>query len=566
MAETDPGQSGADKGGNTPPPLTDAQLRYLALRDPLTGLLNRRGFDEELRRVWHEGLENAFPIGLLIIDVDHFKAVNDSYGHAIGDEVLKECARLVLASVRDSDIVCRYYGGDEMVVILPWSGEDKTRHVAERMLEKFRTHIICKGAHDIRTTISIGACNMRAQPGQMPDRYLLQADRALYRAKQTGRNRICFADEPDVLAGPEGQLHVEPAPAGTADPERTVLVVDDDHALCALFQRMLTREKFAVLVAHAGAEALEIAGKERGMIDVALVDLNLGNENGLELLKKLKGIDESLIGVIITGQATLDSAVTSLRMGAYDFIQKPVAPAQLTAVLERATKYRRLVLENKRYQLHLEDMVREKNAALSRALEDIQDSYQFTLEAMAEMLDTREHMTGAHSKRVAAMSKVLAREMGATADEIAIIETGALLHDIGKIGIPDDILLKQGPLTEEEREIMKKHSHLGYNIIKAGPGLEEPSEIVLAHQERFDGTGYPRGLQGAEICLGARIFAVVDTYDAIRSVRSYKKGRSTQEALEEILKNRGTQFDPAVVDALQRCQAKIEEVGAWPPP
>ena len=302
------------------------------------------------------------------------------------------------------------------------------------------------------------------------------------------------------------------------------------------------------------------------MIDVALVDLHLENENGLDLLKKLRSVDESTIGIVITGQATLENAVASLQQGAYDFVQKPVAPSQLSAVLERAAKYRRLVLENKRYQSHLEDMVREKNAALSRALDQATDSYQFTLEAMADLLDTREKKTGAHSKRVSRMAVVLARKMGASLEEIEIVATGALLHDIGKIGIPDAILLKDGPLTDAEREVMKRHPHLGYNVIKAGPGFEPASEIVLAHQERYDGTGYPRGLKGEEICLGARIFAVVDAYDAIRSDRPYSKGRSPEETLAEILRNAGTQFDPAVVEVLRKCQPDIEDVGRWSEP
>ncbi len=539
------------------------QLRELALRDPLTGLWNRRGFDEELRRVWGVSQQHGFPIGLLIIDIDHFKSVNDSYGHFVGDQVLKECVRLVQASVRETDIVCRYYGGDELVVILPESTEMETRRVAERMLERFRGEVVCKGSYDLRATISVGACQMTAGPEETPDRFLVRADRALYRAKQTGRNKICFADELAAQVGGEVVGHVEPAPAGMADPQRTVLVVDDDRSLCDLFQRMLTRHRFGVLISETVEGARALAEKERGMIDVALVDLHLGEHNGLELLRELRGIDESLIGVIITGQATLDVALESLRQGAYDFVQKPVAPAQLAAVLERAVKYRRLVLENKRYQLHLEDMVREQNAALSRALDQAGDSYQFTLEAMADVLDAREKTTGEHSRRVARMSLVLAREMGVAPELIPTIETGALLHDIGKIGIPDSILLKPGKLTPEEQEIMGKHPHIGYNFIKAGPGMEEASEIVLSHHEHYDGSGYPRGLKGEEICLGARIFAVIDTYDAIRADRLYAKGRSARETVEEIVRHKGTQFDPGVVEALLRCREEIERIGRW---
>ena len=544
--------------------LTNGELLQMAIRDPLTGLLNRRAFDEELRWIWKQAKDQPFSIGLLVVDIDHFKAVNDSYGHVVGDQVLKECAALAQASVRESDVVCRYYGGDELVVILPWADEAETRRVANRMIEAFRGAVLCKDTYELRATISVGGSTVLAGPGPSAETILIQADRALYRAKQTGRNKLCFADEVPPL--PPAADGVAPAPAGFADPKRTVLVVDDDEALCRLFARMISRAGFSVLTAQTAADALAVAEREQGMIDVALVDLHIGPDNGLDLLKKLRALDESSIGIVITGQATLEDAVTSLQQGAYDFVQKPVAPPQLSATLERAAKYRRLVLENKRYQAHLEDMVREKNAALSRALDQVTDSYQFTLEAMADMLDTREKRTGAHSKRVARMAVVLARKMGASLEEIEYIGTGALLHDIGKVGIPDAILLKEGPLTPEEREVMKTHPHLGYNIIKAGPGLEPASEIVLAHQERYDGTGYPRGLKGEDICLGARIFAVVDTYDAIRSDRPYSKSRSAAEALAEIVRNSGTQFDPAVVVALQNCQADIEDVGQWPSP
>ncbi len=542
---------------------TIERLRKLAYEDPMTGLLNRRGFDDALRRVWVRAQEDATSIGLLMIDIDHFKSVNDSYGHAIGDQVLKECAGLIKSCVRQSGTVCRYYGGDELVVILPESSGKATREVAEQMLEAFRQKRICKFTHDLQMTISIGVCNMIARPGHSADRFLILADRALSRAKQTGRDRVCFAEDTDMPLEIDESESVPVVSAGMPAPQQVVLVVDDDQTLCTLFQRILSREKFDVRVADSSESAMALVEEECGMIDVALVDLHLGIENGLDLLKKIKSMDESIIGVVITGQASVENAITSLRSGAYDFLQKPVSSSQLIAVLERATKYRRLVLENKRYQLHLEDMVRVKNAALSRALEEVSDSYQFTLEAMADMLDAREQQTGAHSKRVSRMSRVLAKEIGVSPPEVETIETGALLHDIGKIAIPDSILLKPEALTEEEVRVMKQHPHMGYNIIKAGPGLEEASEMVLQHQERFDGNGYPRGLCGEEICLGARIFAVVDTYDVIRSGRPYSKARTAQEAMAEVLRNKGTQFDPMMVEALQRCQAEIEKAGSW---
>ena len=453
-----------------------------------------------------------------------------------------------------------------MVVILPNSDRAGTNAIAQRMVEKFRAEVVCKDTYDLRMTISVGVCHVESAADPTADRFLIQADRALYRAKQTGRNRICFSDDlPDLSHADNGEKIVV-APAGMADSRRTVLVADDDRDLCVLFQRILARDQYSVLVAHSGAEAIAALEKASGMVDVALVDLRLGDENGLDVLKAMRKIDDSAIGVIITGAPTVDDAVEAMRLGAFDFVQKPVSPRQLAAVLDRAIKYRRVILENKRYQLHLEDMVREKNAALSRALDNISDTFQFTLEAITDILDVRERKTGEHSRRVARMAIVLAREMGATPEEIQTIETGALLHDIGKIGVLDSILLKPGPLTPEEREVMLRHPHIGYNIIKAGPGLEEVSEIVLAHQERYDGSGYPRGLKGDDICLGARIFAVIDTYDAIRTDRPYSKGRSSREALEEILRHKGTLFDPAVAEAFRRCQAEIEKAGRWATP
>lgn len=567
MTDSEPSNHNQQRGAAE----AGAQAEYyrsLAHRDSLTGLLNRRGFDAELHRIWTAGQAQAAPIGLLIIDIDNFKAINDSYGHPVGDMVLMECAQLVRASVRESDVVCRYYGGDELVVLLPGSPASATRQTADRMLERVRTHVVCRGSYDLRATISIGACTMTARPGQTAERFFVQTDRALYRAKQTGRNRVCFAEDLAEAPEPGGESPAAARPVkslGVAAGRGVVLVVDDDHALCTLFQRLLVREKFDVLVAESGAAALAVVEQERGLIDVALVDLHLGDQSGLELLKKLRTLDEAMVGVVITGQATLDSAVTSLRFGAYDFVQKPISAPQLTAVLERATKYRRLVLENKRYQLHLEDMVREKSAALSRALEQIQTSYQFTLEALAAMLDVRERKTGEHSKRVARLSGILAREMGLAAEETETVETGALLHDIGKIGVPDAILLKPGPLTEAERDIMRTHPQLGYDVIRSSPALAGAAEIVLAHQEHFDGSGYPRGLRGEEICIGARIFAAVDAYDAIRADRPYSKGRGAAEALAEIVRHKGTQFDPLVVEALQRCQVALEEKGQWAP-
>ncbi len=169
------------------------QLRELALRDPLTGLMNRRGFEEELKRLWDLSLRHPFPIGLLMVDIDEFKALNDAYGHIVGDRVLAECARLIQSVIRGSDVVCRF-GGDEITVLLPWSEANETRGVAERLLQAFRAHVFCKGAHDAQVTISIGMASVHPNPSLSTERFLSRADKALYCAKHSGRNRVCVDD------------------------------------------------------------------------------------------------------------------------------------------------------------------------------------------------------------------------------------------------------------------------------------------------------------------------------------------------------------------------------------
>ncbi|HEY4698028.1 MAG TPA: HD-GYP domain-containing protein [Gallionella sp.] len=181
-------------------------------------------------------------------------------------------------------------------------------------------------------------------------------------------------------------------------------------------------------------------------------------------------------------------------------------------------------------------------------------------EALAEALDIREHETGDHSKRVACHTLVLARRFTADANQLRQIYWGALLHDIGKIGIADAILLKQGTLNEAEWLEMRTHPEKGHRIVAQIPGMEQAAEIVLSHEERFDGTGYPRGLKGEQISLGARLFALIDTLDAMTSDRSYRKALSFDQARAEIVKMSGTQFDPVAVQAFLAEEAALREM------
>jgi putative nucleotidyltransferase with HDIG domain len=216
-------------------------------------------------------------------------------------------------------------------------------------------------------------------------------------------------------------------------------------------------------------------------------------------------------------------------------------------MVRRALETRRLRMENRAYQSNLESLVAARTEQLRHAMTELERSYDVTLEALGNALDLKDAETEGHSKRVTAFTIAIARAMSLSGEDIKIIARGSFLHDIGKIAIPDAILRKPGALTPEETEIMREHCFRGYQMLKRIPFLSRAAEIVYSHQEKYDGTGYPRGLRGEEIPMGARIFSIADTLDAITSDRPYRAAQSISAAREEIMRWSGRQFDPEVV-------------------
>ena len=277
-------------------------------------------------------------------------------------------------------------------------------------------------------------------------------------------------------------------------------------------------------------------------------DVMMPETDGLSLLDQI-GVDHPGTPVVMfTAVHDIHVATNAFRRGAIDYVLKPFERSHLLKVVTRAVEHGRLKKQNSVYRQNLEEMVSARTGRLRATMQDLERSYDITLEAMGDALDLRDAETEGHSKRVTAYTIALAREMGLNADELKVIARGAFLHDIGKIATPDHVLLKPGKLDAQEMEIMREHCERGYQMVRKIPFLREASEIVLAHQERFDGTGYPNGLSGEEIPLGARIFAIADTLDAITSDRPYRSGRSFTEARAEIERCSGKQFDPEIVE------------------
>ncbi len=540
------------------------RIRELAVRDELTGLYNRHHLQDELPGVWQMAARYGFSTSIMILDIDHFKLVNDNYGHITGDRVLKELGQIARSVCRSSDLIARY-GGDEIIVILPDADPASLGKLANRMIEAVRAHTFCEDAHALHCTVSIGAAGSRTRDGAMisSDILMARADEALYVAKRNGRDRSCiWTENAPVATGKGEQTESAVGTSHTVSAPR-VLVVDDDSSVLKIIEMLLEMDGFSAQLFETGTAAYEAVSANPGYFDVAMIDLNLNDMSGLDLIKQISAIDNLLVKIVITGDATLDNAVNSLRHGAYDFIQKPIQLNQLRITLSRALEYHRLRVENQEYQQNLEEMVRRKSIELTNALQRTRDSFDFTLRAMASMLDAREHATGAHSQRVQDITCMIARDFGMMEKQLADIRQGALLHDIGKIATPDAILLKAGPLNEDEWKIMRQHVVTGYELISKSPDLKDTAELMLCHHESFDGSGYPNGLKGEQIPLGARIFTLVDAYDAMRSDRPYRKGMPREAAIEEIRRHCGTQFDPTVVEIFMRRADEIEKTGNW---
>ena len=542
------------------------RIRELAVRDELTGLFNRHHLRDELPGIWEMASRYGLNPAILIIDVDHFKLINDNYGHSAGDDAMRTLATIVRQTCRSSDIIARY-GGDEIVVVMPDADPGSIGNLVKRMQIAISEHVFDSDSHAFRFTVSIGAASCRKNDGSITsiEELLTHADEALYTAKRNGRNRAI------VWSRPEESVEVSDASDDdSAPPVRaglpSVMIIDDDPAVLKIVKILLESEKMAVQTFENAVSALQAFEANPMGYDCALIDLNLDDMNGLELIRRMSEKNHFIVPIIITGDATLDNAVSSLRHGAYDFIQKPVQRNQLRITLNRALEYHRLRLENEEYHLNLEEMVRRKSRELTKALKRTRDAFDFTLRAMTAMLDAREHTTGAHSLRVQEITVMLLQKYNFSEKDIDGIRQGALLHDIGKIGVPDHILLKEGSLTEDEWDTMRQHVNIGFELIKTNPDLSAAADIILCHHENYDGTGYPRGLKGDAIPLGARVFSLVDAYDAMRSTRPYRQGISREAALDEVKKHSGTQFDPAVVNMFLDSIEDIELIGKWEQP
>jgi response regulator RpfG family c-di-GMP phosphodiesterase len=347
-----------------------------------------------------------------------------------------------------------------------------------------------------------------------------------------------------------------------------VLIVDDEPAVRRMLGVMLSQAGVANESAANAQAALDVLPS--GSFRAVISDLHMPGTSGLELLAEVQRKYPELVFLVATGVDDVRVGVQAMKEGADDYLVKPFQVEVVLASLERAFQKKALQRELEDYRGHLEQRIAERTQQLQSAMAQLEHSYSATLEALGCAIDLRDGPTAGHSRRVFWYSINTAYAIGGLEKELRSLGMGAWLHDIGKLATPDGILLKPGALTEQEREVMQRHVQIGYDLVKGIPFLADAAEIILAHHERCDGSGYPRGLKAEEIPLGAKIFAVADSFDAMTSDRPYRSALPFEAARDEIQRHSGKLFDLTVVRAfltisLSRWVAIREEASSVQP-
>ncbi len=323
-----------------------------------------------------------------------------------------------------------------------------------------------------------------------------------------------------------------------------ILIADDESSVRDIISLRLAQEGHNCTAVPDGNSALRtLDGCE---FDLAVLDIKMPGKSGIDVLREMQVSCPDTAGIMVTGMGDIQTAIESMKMGAYDYIMKPVNLSMLMTCVDGALDKRTLILENKNYQLHLEEKVKEQT-------DKIRSSFLNSITSLAYALEAKDKYTSGHSQRVAEMAVATAREMGMPEDKVARIELAGLVHDIGKIGVRESVLNKAGKLTDDEYHEIISHPEIGERILSPILEDEEMLKMVRHHHERYDGTGYPDGLSGKRIPEAARVLAVADAYDAMTSDRPYRAAMSSVMACAELEEGKRKQFDPVVVDAFLSC-------------
>ncbi|MEJ2538577.1 MAG: diguanylate cyclase [Gemmatimonadota bacterium] len=528
----------------------------MAFTDLLTRLPNRRHADVFLGNEFAAAQRGRI-LSVVLFDLDGFKRYNDTYGHQAGDEAIRAFADVLARTTRRMNLSARF-GGEEYVSVLAGSDAEGAMVFAERVRMAFRAQ------HVGNPPLTVSAGVATYHPGMSSqDELLAAADQALYRAKREGRNCVRLyegsgsastLDVPEPSSDPDDLATSVPAsgPTATLGEGRRLLLVEDDEEVRTLLGDYLRSEEFLVSEAENVRDALR---ELREDFDVVLSDLRLAGASGQEVVSAVKARWPHTQVVVMTGLQDARVAADALNAGADRYLFKPFGTPELRSHLADAL--------SRRDQLLLEERERREltGAARLRADEARQSVVRGAM-ALVRAAEVRDPYTRGHSDRVTAYSRVLADALDP--DETLVdrerLELACQLHDVGKIGVSDAVLNKVGPLDDKEMGAVRQHPLVGRRILE--PLLDDDLilSVVTWHHERWDGTGYPDGLQGETIPLAARVVAVADTLDAMTCPRAYRDALEWELALRHLRSLSGTAFDPAVISLLEEVVGDLSEI------
>ncbi len=553
------------------------KLKQDVLRDTLTNTANRRAFDFELNRKMLEWTRQRTHFALLLIDIDHFKKVNDTFGHQAGDVALQSISASITRATREIDLVCRI-GGEEFAVIMPISNRFESARAAERIRQSIeKTSVILKG-QKVRLTISIGVAN--TLKGDDTSLIFRRCDAALYGSKQRGRNCTTAHDGSSCIAikdvnsnNLQKPILVKDVPEQLNVTSAKVMIVDDEPSTAIVVKKYLKTAGFErLLIETDSTNAVERIIEEKP--DLLLLDVHMPGVSGIEVLETIRKIDStSAIPVIfLTSSTDAKIRVKALNLGANDFLGKPVVVSELIARVRNTLLAKAHVDLLASYSAKLEQQVETRTSELVASRRE-------AIQCLARAAELRDDITGRHVIRVGRYAAIIALELGYTPQQVIDLEHAAQLHDVGKIGIPDSILNKPANLTDQEFAMMKNHCRTGSRIISgekldatttlkqvknivdecSSPVMRLAAIVAETHHEKWDGTGYPHSLSGEAIPMAGRITAICDVFDAISTKRPYKEAYPIETCFQIIREGSGVHFDPAVVDAFFRRREEILE-------
>lgn len=489
--------------------------------DNLTGLYNHGIFQLVLDREIKRFQRYQTPFTLCMVNLDGFQIYNRRHGPLKAELILKETAAIIRQNIRSVDLAARYSGDQFAIISLNTDTEG-----AEMALERIRNAVETLTGGEV--TVSVGMAAMSDIASNCKDDLIHHAETALKTAKIHGKNKI--------IAYHRKEMRTEEAPA-------VVLVVDDEPLNRKLLQSLLETIGFNALSAKNGPDALYILNKTE--VDLVLLDIMMPGIDGFEVCRRIKAQEATrMIPVIlITGLDDTETKIKGIEAGADDFITKPPNRAELIARTRSLVKFK-----------HLTD-----NLA----------SIENVLFSMAKTVEAKDRYTQGHVERVSATAVALGGRMGLSENDQEALRFGGILHDIGKIGVPMEILNKPGPLSATERQIMQKHPDIGYRIcLPLKKNLGAALDIIRHHHEKLDGSGYPDGLKCDEISLPSRILGVADIYDALITDRPYRKALPQLEVFQILREEaKSGKLDPKVVDCLidlHRSQARTLQNAAEP--